>query len=68
MNEKSLKFENLRINKKEFHKSKQPKDFASVNVDEIVVSGKFKHGDEGFKYFIGYKKDEIVRPLCIILP
>ena len=41
---------------------------ASVNVDQIVTSGKFKHSDEGFKYFIGYKKDEIIRPLCIILP
>ena len=68
MNEKTLKFENIRINKKEFHKSKQPDDLASVNVDQIVISGKFKHSDEGFKYFIGYKKDEIVRHLCIILP
>ena len=68
MNEKTLKFENIRINKKEFHKSKQPDDLASVNVDQIVISGKFKHSDEGFKYFIGYKKDEVVRPLCIILP
>ena len=68
MNEKTLKFENIRINKKEFHKSKQPDDLASVNVDQIVISGKFKHSDEGFKYFIGYKKDEIIRPLCIILP
>ena len=68
MNEKTLKFENSRINKKEFHKSKQPEDLASVNVDQIVISGKFKHSDEGFKYFIGYKKDEIIRPLCIILP
>ena len=66
MNEKTLKFENIRVNKKEFHKSKQPVDLASVNVDQIVISGKFKHSDEGFKYFIGYKKDEIVRPLCII--
>ena len=24
--------------------------------------------NEGFKYFIGYKNDEIVRPLCVILP
>ena len=24
--------------------------------------------DEGFKYFIGYQEDEIVKPLCIILP
>ena len=35
MNEKTLKFENIRINKKEFHKSKQPEDLASVNVDQI---------------------------------
>ena len=57
-----------RINKKEFHKSKQPVDLASVNIDQIVISGKFKHSDEGFKYFIGYKKGETVKPLCIILP
>ena len=35
-NEKTLKFENIRVNKKEFHKSKQPVDLASVNVDQIV--------------------------------
>ena len=40
----------------------------SVNVDKIVVSDKFKHRDKGFKYFIGYQEDEIVKPLCIILP
>ena len=38
MNEKTLKFENIRINKKEFHKSKQLEDLASVNIDEIVIS------------------------------
>ena len=38
-----------------------------VNVDEIVVSDKFKHNNEGFKYFIGYQEGEIVKPLCIIL-
>ena len=43
MNEKTLKFENIRVNKKEFHKSKQPVDLASVNVDQMVISGKFKH-------------------------
>ena len=40
----------------------------SVNVDQIVVSDKFKHSDEGFKYFIGYQEGEVVKPLCIILP
>ena len=68
MNEKALTFENIRVNKKEFHKSKQSVDLASVNVDQIVVSSKFKHSDEWFKYFIGYKEGEIVKPLCIILP
>ena len=33
----------------------------------MVISDKFKHSDDGFKYFIGYKKDDIVKPLCIIL-
>ena len=40
----------------------------SVDLDQIVVSYKFKHNDEGFKYFISYLKGEIVKPLCIILP
>ena len=66
--EKTLKFDNIVVNKKEFHKSKQPIDLMSVNVDQIVVSDKFKHSDEGFKYFIGYQDNEIVKPLCIILP
>ena len=35
----------------------------SVNLDQIVVSDKFNH-----RYFIGYQEDEIVKPLCIILP
>ena len=39
-----------------------------VNVDQIVVLDKFKHSDGGFKYFIGYKEGEVVKPLCIILP
>ena len=39
----------------------------SVNVDQIVVSDKFKNSDEGFKYFIGYQEGEIIKPSCIIL-
>ena len=40
----------------------------SVNVDQIVISDKFKHSDEGFKYFVGYQEGEIFKPLWIILP
>ena len=40
----------------------------SVNIEHIVTSDKFKHSDEGCKYFVGYQEDEIVKSLCIILP
>ena len=68
MSEKTLKFDNIVVNKKEFHKSKQPINLVLLNVDQIVISDKIKHNYDGFKYFIGYKEDDIVKPLCIILP
>ena len=68
MSEKTLKFNNVILNKKKFHRSKEPIDLLSVDLDQIVVSDKFKHNNEGFKYFIGYQEGEIVKPLCIILP
>ena len=37
MSEKTLKFNNIKLNKKEFHKSKKPIDLFSVDVDEIVL-------------------------------
>ena len=58
MNKKTLRFNNIKLNKKEFHKSKELIDLFSVDLDQIVVSDKFKHNDEGFKYFIGYQKGE----------
>ena len=68
MIEKTLKFDNIRVNEKELHKSKQPVDLDLINVDQVVVPDKFMHSDGGFKYFIGHKEGEIVKPLCIILP
>ena len=68
MSEKTLKFNNTKINKKEFHKSKQVIDLDSIITDKIVLSDKFRQSEEGFKYFIGYQEDEIVKPICIMLP
>ena len=66
MSKKTLKFDSTRVYKKEFHISKLPINLDLVKTDQI--SDKFKHSDDGFKYFIGYKETEIVKPLCIILP
>ena len=57
MSKKTLKFNNIRLNEKVFHKFKEPIDLISVNVDQIVVSDKYwrSDSDKGFKYFIGYQ-------------
>ena len=68
MGEKTLKFNNIKVNKKEFHRSKKAIELDLVDTGKIVVSDRFKHSEEGYKYFIGYQEDEIVKPLCIILP
>ena len=68
MSEKILKFGNVIVNKKEFHRAKQPISLNLVDIEKIVVSDEFKHSDKGCKYFIGYTYDNIIRPLCIVLP
>ena len=68
MNGKTLKFGYVEVSKREFHGSKQPIALNLVNVSQILISDKFKHSVTGFKYFIGCEDDNIIRPLCIILP
>ena len=68
MSKKAIKFNNIRVKKKEFHKSKQAINLDLRSVDQIAVSDKFRRNDDDFKYFIGYKESEIVKPSCIILP
>ena len=68
MSEKTLKFGNNVVNKREFLASKQAITLYFVDTDKIVIFRRFKHNDNGSKYFTGYKEDSIIRPLCIILP
>ena len=55
MGEKTLKFNN-KVNKKESDKSKQAIDLDLVDTGKLVVSDRFKHSEEGFKYFLAIKK------------
>ena len=55
MNEKKLKFDNVEVNKKESHVSKQSVSWNLSNVNQILISDKFKNSYTDFKYFIGYK-------------
>ena len=53
---KTLKLNNIILNKKKFHRFKEPIDLLSVELDQIIVS------------HIRYLKGETIKPLCIILP
>ena len=68
MSAKTLKFGNIEVNRKEFYVFKQTIDLSLVYINKIVISDKFKQNDKGFKDFTGFKDDNIVRVLCIILP
>ena len=68
MSEKTLKFGDIVVNKKEFHAFKQAIALLSAKNGKILVSYIFKHSDDGFKYLIGYlHDDDVIRRLCIIL-
>ena len=60
MNEKALKFNNIRLNKKAFHKSKEPIDLMSVNVDQIVVSDKLNIITKALSTLLVTKKVELL--------
>ena len=60
MSEKALKFNNIWVHKKEFHKSKQPIDLMSVNVDQMVISDKFKHSDDGLNISLVTKRVKLL--------
>ena len=40
----------------------------SVDLSKIVVSSKWKINDTAYKYFCGYLNNDVIQPLCVILP
>ena len=68
MSEKTLKFGDVENNNKNYATFKLLITLNLVAIDKIVISDKFKHSNKDFKYFIGYKENNIIGPLTIILP
>ena len=54
--------------KKEFYSSKEAIFLDSVDLSKIIVSSKWKISDTKYKYFCGYLNNDVIQPLCIILP
>ena len=68
MSLKTIKFGDKEIDRKEFYSSKQAIPLDSVDLDKIVVSNKLKISDTTYKYFCGYLNNDVIQPLCVILP
>ena len=68
MGSRKVKFGAKKVNKKDFYSSKQAISLDSIDLSKIVVSNKWKINDTTYKYSCGYLNDDIIRPLCIILP
>ena len=64
MSERTLKFDNIRVNKKEFHKSKQLINL-DLNVGQIIVSDKFKHKDDDILVLLVAKKMKLLNH-CVL--
>ena len=56
------------FDKKEFYLSKQAILLDSVDLSKIVVSSKWKINDTKYKYFCGCINNDVIHPLCVIIP
>ena len=54
--------------KKTFYSSKEAILLDSVDLSKIVVSIRWKLNDTTHKYFCGYLNNDVIKPLCVILP
>ena len=68
MSSQKIKFGDKEIDKKEFYSSKEAILLDSVDSSKIVVSNKWKINDITYKYLCGYLNNDVIQPLCVILP
>ena len=64
MSNKTIIFEDKKINKRNFYKNKKLFNLHDLDVNKILVSNKESYGTKN-KYFNGYNDDDVIRPLCI---
>ena len=68
MSSRKIKLGDKEVDKKEFYSSRQAILLGSVDLSKIVVSNKWKINDTTYKYLCGYLNDDVIQPLCVILP
>ena len=68
MSSQKIKFGDKEVDKKTFYSSKEAILLDSVDLSKTVVSSRWKLNDITYKYFCGYLNNDVIKPLCVILP
>ena len=69
MSGKNINFEDRKIKKRDFYKSKKAFKTDDTGVNKVLVSKEEAYvTNKSFKYFVGYNDNDDIRPLCIMLP
>ena len=68
MSSQKIKFGDNEVDKKKFYSPKEAILLDSVDLSKIVVSSRWKLNDTTYKYFCGYLNNDVIKPLCVILP
>ena len=68
MSSRKIKFGDKEVDKKGFYSSKEAILLDSVDLSKIVVSSRWKISDTKYKHFCGYLNNDVIQPLCVILP
>ena len=68
MSSQKIKFGDIEVDKKKFYSSKEAILLDFVDLSKIVVSSRWKLNDTTYKYFCGYLNNDVIKPLCVILP
>ena len=68
MSSQKIKFGDKEVDKKTFYSSKEAILLDSVDLSKLVVSSRWKLNDTTYKYFCEYLNNDVIKPLCVILP
>ena len=68
MSSQKIKFGDKEVDKKKFYSPKEAIFLDSIDLRKIVVSNKWKINDTIYKYFCAYLNNDVIQPLCVILP
>ena len=68
MNRNKTNFDDKKIEKSGFYKTKKPFQLVDIDINKILAPKKEPYGTYNvLKYFIGYNDNDIIRPLCLRL-